>query len=51
MTVKYFTPEQLKILLANPNVATASSKAITYSVDFKMKFIEEYELVYLSIQK
>lgn len=44
MTVKYFTPEQLEILLANPNVVTASSKAITYSVDFKMKFIEEYEL-------
>jgi Transposase and inactivated derivatives len=43
MTVKHFTPKQLEILLANPNVVTASSKAITYSIDFKMKFIEEYE--------
>ncbi|MBD9903020.1 hypothetical protein [Enterococcus faecium] len=44
MTTKHFTQSQLKALLANPNVVTASLKAITYSVDFKTKFIEEYEL-------
>lgn len=44
MTIKHFTQNQLKVLLANPNVVKASQKAITYSVDFKTKFIEEYEL-------
>ncbi|MGI6155251.1 MAG: hypothetical protein GX180_13515 [Enterococcus sp.] len=44
MTTKPFTPSQLKALLANPNIVKASQKGITYSVDFKTKFIEEYGL-------
>ena len=37
-----FTPEQVKTLLANPNVANCTPKAITYSKEFKIRAIKEY---------
>lgn len=43
MGKKYFTDEQLEVLLKNPYVKRASSKAITYTEEFKAHFVEEYE--------
>ena len=40
---KYFTDEQLEVLLKNPYVKSASSKAITYTEEFKAYFVSEYE--------
>jgi transposase len=39
----YFTDEQLEALLKNPYVKSASSKAITYTEEFKAHFVSEYE--------
>lgn len=36
-----FTDDQVKKLNKNPNVVKASNKAITYSYEFKKKFIQE----------
>lgn len=36
-----FTDEQVKKLNKNPNIVKASNKAITYSYEFKDKFIQE----------
>ena len=43
MGKNYFTDEQLDALLKNPYVKSASSKAITYTEEFKAYFISEYE--------
>jgi len=40
---KYFTDEQLEELLKNPYVKNASNKAITYTEEFKVYFVAEYE--------
>lgn len=40
---KYFTDEQLEFLVKNPYVKSASSKAITYTEEFKAHFVAEYE--------
>lgn len=37
-----FNDEQIKILKSNPNVKKVTSKAITYTTDFKITFINEY---------
>lgn len=37
-----FTPEQVKLLLVNPNVAKCSAKAITYRKEFKLNAVKEY---------
>ena len=42
MSKKTFTDKELKILQKNPNVQRVSSLAITYSDDFKNKFMDEY---------
>ncbi|GFP76553.1 hypothetical protein bsdtw1_02656 [Clostridium fungisolvens] len=39
----YFTDEQLENLLKNPYVKSASSKAITYTEEFRAHFVSEYE--------
>jgi transposase-like protein len=39
----YFTDEQLKVLLENPYVKSASTKSITYTEEFKAYFVAEYE--------
>lgn len=43
MGKKYFTYEQLENLLKNPYVKSASSKAITYTEEFRAYFVAEYE--------
>jgi len=40
---RYFTDEQLKNLLKNPYIKNASSKAITYTEEFRAYFVSEYE--------
>ena len=42
MSKKLFTEKEIKILTKNKNVSKVSIKAITYSLEFKEKFIEEY---------
>jgi transposase len=37
-----YSPEQLKALRDNPNVAKCSNKSITYSKEFKLKAIRQY---------
>ena len=37
-----FSDKEIKILQKNPNVQRVSSLAITYSDDFKNKFMDEY---------
>ena len=37
-----YTPDQIKTLLENPNVARCSPKSITYSKTFKLLAIKEY---------
>lgn len=37
-----YLPEQIKALLANPNVVKCSDKAITYSKKFKLQAIKDY---------
>mgnify|MGYP006301132365 FL=1 len=43
MGIHYFTDEQVKQLNENANVKKVSRKAITYSKEFKEKFIKMYE--------
>lgn len=43
MGKNHFTDEQLKILLKNQYVKNASAKAITYTEEFKVYFVAEYE--------
>ena len=42
MSKKLFTEKEVKILLKNKYIKNVSLKAITYSTEFKEKFIEEY---------
>lgn len=42
MSKKTFSEKDIKILKKNPNVKRVSALAITYTDDFKIKFIEEY---------
>ena len=42
MSKTTFTDKDIKILSKNKYVKKVSSKAITYSIEFKEKFIEEY---------
>ncbi len=39
---KDFTPEEIEILSKNPNVKSVTAKQITYTDDFKIRFLEEY---------
>ena len=41
MSKVIFNDKQIKLLAKNPNVLRVSDKAITYSEEFKNKFIEE----------
>jgi hypothetical protein len=41
MSKKHFTEKEIKNLSSNPNVKSVSSKAITYSEEFKRIFIAE----------
>ena len=41
MSKVIFNDKQIKLLAKNPNVLKVSDKAITYSEEFKNKFIEE----------
>ena len=43
MNKRIFNPEERKELLANNNVLRCSDKAITYSTDFKIKAVNQYE--------
>ncbi|WP_413466644.1 IS3 family transposase [Mesobacillus subterraneus] len=43
MNKKLLTDKQIKILKTNPYVKEVSTKAITYTEEFKRLFIEEYE--------
>ncbi len=43
MGIHYFTDEQVKQLKGNPNVKHVSRKAITYTKEFKERFIKENE--------
>jgi transposase-like protein len=38
----YFTKEQQQVLKSNKYIKSVSEKAITYTVEFKEKFLEEY---------
>ena len=42
MSKKLFTEKEVKILLKNKYIKNVSLKAITYSTEFKEKFIEEH---------
>ena len=44
MSRNIFTAEQVEQLRANPYVVGATDRRITYTVDFKKKFVEEYRL-------
>jgi len=37
-----FTPEQVALLSANPNVANCTPKAITYGKEFKLQAMKDY---------
>jgi transposase len=43
MSKRIFTPEQIRELLQNPNVAKCSEKSIGYSKDFKLRAIKRYQ--------
>ena len=43
MVKKTYTDEQRKTLLKNKNVKKCSQKAITYSRDFKVKAVQQYQ--------
>jgi transposase len=43
MTNKYFSKKEINDLAINPNVISVSEKAITYTEEFKRKFISESE--------
>jgi len=42
MSKKLFTEKEVKILSKNKNTLKVSHKSITYALEFKEKFIEEY---------
>ena len=44
MAKNIFTEAQLEQILSNPYVIAATERRITYTTDFKKKFIEEYRL-------
>ena len=44
MAKSTFTTEQLEKLRANPYVVSATSRRITYTTEFKKKFVEEYRM-------
>lgn len=50
MGVNYFTKDQIKLLSKNKYVIKVSEKAITYSDEFKIIFISEYEKGLLPVQ-
>jgi transposase-like protein len=37
-----YSPEELKALRSNPNVAKCSSRSITYSQEFKLRAVKQY---------
>lgn len=43
MSKHFFTEKEIKLLSTNPYVKSVSSKAITYSDEFKRIFIAEYQ--------
>lgn len=43
MSKKLFNQEQINMLLQNPNVEKCSEKSITYSKDFKVAAIQQWE--------
>jgi transposase len=43
MNKKILTDNEIKLLKKNPYVKAVSTKSITYTEDFKRRFIEEYE--------
>jgi hypothetical protein len=43
MSKKTFTKEEINSLLANNNVANCTIKSITYSSEFKVNAIKQYE--------
>lgn len=43
MSKKIFTEQEIKILSKNPYVKSVSTKAITYTDEFKQIFIDQYE--------
>ena len=43
MNKKLFNQEQINMLLQNPNVEKCSEKSITYSKDFKVTAIQQWE--------
>ncbi len=42
MGKRIFTPDQIKELLQNPNVANCSEKSISYHKDFKVSAVNKY---------
>ena len=42
MSKRIFTPDQIKELLQNPNVANCSEKSISYHRDFKVSAVKKY---------
>ena len=42
MSKKLFTEKEIKMLSKNKNTSKVSTKTITYSLEFKEKFVEEY---------
>ena len=43
MSKKVFSDEEIKILSLNPNIKKVSKKSITYTDEFREKFIREYD--------
>ena len=43
MSKKLFSDKEVKLLSKNENVVKVSDKSITYNLEFKRKFIEEYK--------
>jgi hypothetical protein len=43
MSKRIFTPEQIKELLQNPNVAKCSERSISYHKDFKILAVKRYQ--------
>ena len=43
MSKRIFTPDQIRELSQNPNVARCSEKSITYHKDFKLAAVKQYQ--------
>ena len=51
MNKRIFTKKQIKKLTKNPHIKKCSQKTITYSQDFKVKAVKQYQEEYMTPQE